>query len=455
MQLSLIDHLLVDTLLMTLDAQALREELESETIRICQELIRIPSINFGEGRGDEKAAAEYVVAELARVGIASQIYESAPNRCNVIAHLESLNPDRPGLVVHGHLDVVPAMAEEWSIDPFGGILKDGFIWGRGAVDMKNMDAMILAVVCQWARIGYKPPRPITLAFFADEEAGSSYGSRWIVAEHPDAFKGCTEAISEVGGFSVTLPNAKRFYFVETAEKGIHWMRLVANGRAGHGSVINEENAVTRISEAVAKIGNYDWPQRYTATVKRLFETVAKASGKPFDLKDLRPLLSEFGNTSRMIGATLQNTANPSMLSAGYKENVIPGEATAVVDGRFLPGYEDEMNATIQEIVGSEIRIETIVTDIALEVPFEGDLVEAMCAALVKYDPDGIPVPFTMSGGTDNKALSKIGIIGYGFSPLKLDPELDFMALFHGVDERVPVDGLRFGVNVLKDLLENS
>ena len=455
MQLSLIDHLLVDTLLMTLDAQALREELESETIRICQELIRIPSINFGEGRGDEKAAAEYVVAELARVGIASQIYESAPNRCNVIAHLESLNPDRPGLVVHGHLDVVPAMAEEWSIDPFGGILKDGFIWGRGAVDMKNMDAMILAVVCQWARIGYKPPRPITLAFFADEEAGSSYGSRWMVAEHPDAFKGCTEAISEVGGFSVTLPNAKRFYFVETAEKGIHWMRLVANGRAGHGSVINEENAVTRISEAVAKIGNYDWPQRYTATVKRLFETVAKASGKPFDLKDLRPLLSEFGNSSRMIGATLQNTANPSMLSAGYKENVIPGEATAVVDGRFLPGYEDEMNATIQEIVGSEISIETIVTDIALEVPFEGDLVEAMCAALVKYDPDGIPVPFTMSGGTDNKALSKIGIIGYGFSPLKLDPELDFMALFHGVDERVPVDGLRFGVNVLKDLLENS
>jgi acetylornithine deacetylase/succinyl-diaminopimelate desuccinylase-like protein len=321
--------------------------------------------------------------------------------------------------------------------------------------MKNMDAMILAVVCQWARIGYKPPRPITLAFFADEEAGSSFGSRWMVAEHPEVFKGCTEAISEVGGFSITLPNAKRFYFVETAEKGIHWMRLVASGRAGHGSVINEENAITRLSEAVAKIGNYDWPQRPTATVKRLFETVAKASGKPFDLKDLKPLLAEFGTASRMIGATLQNTANPSMLTAGYKENVIPGEATAVVDGRFLPGYEDEINETIKEIVGPDIRIETIVTDIALEVPFEGDLVDAMCAALIKHDGEGIPVPFTMSGGTDNKALSKIGIIGYGFSPLKLDPELDFMALFHGVDERVPVDGLCFGVNVLKDFLENS
>ena len=221
---------------MTTDKNALREELEAEAIRICQELIRIPSVNFGEGRGDEKAAAEYVVAQLAEVGIKSTIFESAPNRCNVIAHLESTHPDRPGLVVHGHLDVVPAMAEDWSVDPFGGILKDGFIWGRGAVDMKNMDAMIIAVVRQWARVGYKPPRPITLAFFADEEAGSSYGSRWMVAEHPEVFAGCSEAISEVGGFSITLPNAKRFYFVETAEKGIHWMRLVAQGRAGHGSV---------------------------------------------------------------------------------------------------------------------------------------------------------------------------------------------------------------------------
>lgn len=440
---------------MTQGDNHLREELEAETIRICQELIRIPSVNFGEGRGDEKAVAEYVVAELTRVGIASTVYESAPNRCNVIAHLESTHPNRPGLVVHGHLDVVPAMAEDWSVDPFSGILKDGFIWGRGAVDMKNMDAMILAIICQWARIGYKPPRPITVAFFADEEAGSSFGSRWMVAEHPDVFRGCTEAISEVGGFSITLPNSKRFYFVETAEKGIHWMRLVANGRAGHGSVINEENAITRLAEAVAKIGRYEWPQRYTATVKRLFESVAKASGKPFDLKDLRPLLTEFGSAARMIGATLQNTANPSMLSAGYKENVIPGEAVAVVDARFLPGYEDEMNATIQEIIGADIRIETIVTDIALEVPFQGDLVDAMCAAIKKYDSEGIPVPFTMSGGTDNKALSKIGIIGYGFSPLKLDPELDFMALFHGVDERVPVDGLCFGVNVLKEFLENS
>jgi len=432
-----------------------REELQAEAISICQDLIRIPSVNFGDGKGDESAVAAKVVELLKEAGIDAKIYESAPGRCNVIAFIEGENQSRPGLVVHGHLDVVPANAEDWSVDPFSAEIKDGMIWGRGAVDMKNTDAMIIAIFRMWAKKGIKPPRNLVLAFFADEEAGSLFGSRWMVAKHPEVFSGCSEAISEVGGFSITLPNAKRFYFVETAEKGIHWMRLIAQGRAGHGSVINEENAITALTEAVAKIGRYEWPQRYTATVKRLFETVAKASGKPFDLKDLRPLLTEFGSASRMIGATLQNTTNPSMLSAGYKENVIPGEASAVVDGRFLPGYEDEMNATIREIVGPDIRIETIVTDIALEVPFEGDLVDAMCAALIKHDGDGIPVPFTMSGGTDNKALSKIGIIGYGFSPLKLDPELDFMALFHGVDERVPVDGLRFGVNVLKDFLETA
>ena len=440
---------------MTTDLSALREELEAETIRICQELIRIPSVNYGEGKGDEKAVAQYVVDLLAEVGIASKVYESAPNRCNVIAHLESTHPDRPGLVVHGHLDVVPAMAEDWSVDPFGGILKDGFIWGRGAVDMKNMDAMILAVVRQWAKVGYKPPRPITLAFFADEEAGSSYGSRWMVAEHPEVFAGCTEAISEVGGFSITLPNAKRFYFVETAEKGIHWMRLTAEGRAGHGSMMNDDNAITRLSEAVARIGRYEWPQRYSKTVKAFFKRIAEETGKPYNENDLRPLLSEIGFASTMIGATLQNTANPTMLDAGYKANVIPGSASATVDGRFIPGFEDELNQTIKSLIGENITVETITRDKALEVPFEGDLVEAMCNALIKEDAVAIPVPYVMSGGTDNKALADLGIIGYGFSPLKLDADFNFMAMFHGVDERVPVEGLTFGARVLKDFLENA
>jgi acetylornithine deacetylase/succinyl-diaminopimelate desuccinylase-like protein len=168
--------------------------LEAEVVKICQDLIRIPSVNFGEGKGDEKAVAEYIVASLAEVGIASEIFESAPNRCNVIARLPGSDTSRPGLVLHGHIDVVPANAADWSVDPFAAEIRDGMIWGRGAVDMKNMDAMILAIVRKWARTGYKPPRDIVLAFFADEEAGMTYGSRWMAAAHPEVFAGCSEAI---------------------------------------------------------------------------------------------------------------------------------------------------------------------------------------------------------------------------------------------------------------------
>lgn len=429
-------------------------QITEDAIKICQDLIRIPSVNYGDNKGDEKAVAEYVVASLAEVGIAAEIFEAAPNRCNVIAKIKGSDSARPGLVLHGHIDVVPAAAEEWQVDPFSGVIKDGAIWGRGAVDMKNMDAMILAIVRHWARNGIKPPRDIVLAFFADEEAGSIYGSRWMVKEHPEVFAGCSEAVSEVGGFSVTLSNGKRLYMIEAAQKGIHWVKLTATGQAGHGSFINNQNPVTTLSEAVAKIGNYEWPQTYTSAVKELFTAIAKTLGKPL-ADDYRELLVEIPSVARMIAATLQNTANPTMLSAGYKSNVIPKEASAVVDGRFLPGHEAALNETLAQIVGPEIKIETITRDIALEVPFEGPMVEAMKSAITKLDPDGIPVPYLMSGGTDNKALSDLGIVGYGFSPLRLPADLDFMALFHGVDERIPLESLDFGVKALEDFLLNS
>jgi acetylornithine deacetylase/succinyl-diaminopimelate desuccinylase-like protein len=436
-------------------SDAERAELHSDAISICQTLIRIPSVNYGDGKGDEAAVAAKVVELLLEAGIDSEIFESAPGRCNVIAHIKGVDEKRPGLVVHGHLDVVPANADDWSVDPFSAEIKDGMIWGRGAVDMKNMDAMIIAIFRIWAKKGIKPPRNIVLAFFADEEAGSLFGSRWMVAKHPEVFKGCSEAISEVGGFSVTVAGDKRLYFIEAAQKGIHWMRLSASGRAGHGSMMNPENALTRLSEAVSKVGSYEWPQRYTKTVKVLFNKIAEVTGKKYDEKDLRPLLKEIGPMARMIGATLQNTANPTMLEAGYKANVIPQSASAVIDGRFLPGLENELNQTIKEIIGPDITVETITHDIALEVDFEGDLVESMNRSILAFDPEGIPVPYLMSGGTDNKALSELGIIGYGFSPLQLPSDLDFMALFHGVDERVPVDGIKFGVNVLEEFLRNS
>ena len=435
------------------DAQ--RAELEGDVVTLCQELIRIPSVNYGEGKGDEKAAAEYVVSKLAEVGISSKIYESAPLRTSVVARIEGTDASRPGLVVNGHIDVVPANAADWSVDPFSGVIKDGCVWGRGAVDMKNMVAMMLAVFRLWARHNYRPERTMVVVFFADEEAGGIYGSRWMAENHPEVFAGCSETISEVGGFSVTLKNGKRTYLIETSQKGIEWMKLTATGVASHGSVINRNNAVTKLADAVAKIGNYSWPQRLTKTNEIFFKRIAELSGKTYDPNNLQPLLDEIGTMARMIGATLNNTANPSMLEAGYKANVIPQSATAVVDGRTLPGYEKELLDTVKALVGPDVTVESLVSDIPLEVDFDSPLVEKMIAAINSEDPEGVVIPYLLSGGTDNKALAKLGITGYGFSPLKLPTDIDFTALFHGIDERVPVDSLQFGARTLHHFLVHA
>jgi len=435
------------------DAQ--RIELEEDVVKLCQELIQIPSVNFGEGKGDEKAAAEYVAAKMKEVGIQSKIYESAPNRCSVVARIEGKDKSKPGLVVNGHLDVVPANAADWSVDPFSGAIKDGCIWGRGAVDMKNMDAMILAVIRLWARYNYQPERTIVIVFFGDEEAGGIYGSRWMAEKHPEVFAGCSETISEVGGFSLTLLSGKRVYAIEASQKGIEWMKITAEGVAGHGSMVNNANAVTRLTEAIAKIGNYTWPQRITKTSDLFFQKISEISGKPYDRNNLQPLIDEVGPMGKMIGATLCNTTNPTMLEAGYKANVIPQSASAVVDGRTLPGYEKELLDTVKSLVGEHVKVESLVSDIPLEVEFGGPLVDAMIAAIKSEDPDGIPIPYLLSGGTDNKALAKLGIVGYGFSPLKLPPDLDFTGLFHGIDERVPIDSLQFGARTLFHFLVNA
>ncbi|MFZ9205043.1 MAG: M20/M25/M40 family metallo-hydrolase [Candidatus Nanopelagicaceae bacterium] len=435
------------------DAQ--RIELEEDVVKLCQELIQIPSVNFGEGKGDEKAAAEYVAAKMKEVGIQSKIYESAPNRCSVVARIEGKDKSKPGLVVNGHLDVVPANAADWSVDPFSGAIKDGCIWGRGAVDMKNMDAMILAVIRLWARHNYQPERSIVIVFFGDEEAGGIYGSRWMAEKHPEVFAGCSETISEVGGFSLTLLSGKRVYAIEASQKGIEWMKITAEGVAGHGSMVNNANAVTRLTEAIAKIGNYTWPQRITKTSDLFFQKISELSGKPYDRNNLQPLIDEVGPMGKMIGATLCNTTNPTMLEAGYKANVIPQSASAVVDGRTLPGFEKELLDTVKSLVGEHVKVESLVSDIPLEVEFGGPLVDAMIAAIKSEDPDGIPIPYLLSGGTDNKALAKLGIVGYGFSPLKLPPDLDFTGLFHGIDERVPIDSLQFGARTLFHFLVNA
>ena len=429
---------------------------EDEVARICADLIRIDSTNYGDGSGPgERKAAEYVMGQLAEVGLDAELLESEPGRATVVLRLEGQDPSRPGLAVHGHLDVVPANAADWQVDPFAAEERDGCIWGRGAVDMKDMDAMILANVRHLARTGTKPARDTTVVFFADEEAGGTHGSHWLVDHHPQWFEGVTEAVSEVGGYSVTVPTPhgeRRAYLLQTAEKGIAWLRLRAHGRAGHGSVPNPDNAIVHLAGAIGRIAAHEWPREYIASVRDLLDGLSALTGIGYADDDLEELLSTMGGAQGFVRGTLRDTANLTMLESGYKHNVVPQTATAALDCRFLPGHEDDLMDTVRRLAGEHVEVEVVHRDVALEAPFSGDLVEAMKQSLLREDPEASVLPYCLSGGTDNKALGRLGITGYGFAPLRLPADLDFAPMFHGIDERVPVESLRFGARVLGDFL---
>jgi len=425
-----------------------------EVAALCSELIRFDTSNFGpDGSKGEREATEYVAAKLDEVGIASELFESESRRTSLVAHWEPEGCDRslPPLLIHGHTDVVPAVAADWQVDPFAGEVIDGYVWGRGAVDMKDFDAIVLSVVRERQRTGRPPRRPIRLIMTADEEAGGSKGAGWLARNHPELVADCSDAIGEVGGFSLTV-NDKRLYLIQTAEKGLAWLNLIAAGTAGHGSMRNDDNAITELAAAVSRVGAYQWPQRIRPSVQQFLEALEDALGTQISTDDVEQTLARLGSIARMVGATMSNTANPTMLKAGYKLNVIPGEAMAGVDGRFIPGFEKEFYETITELIGEKVRYEVVTGDIAVETTFDGDIVNAMTASLQALDSGSVAVPFMMSAGTDAKAWAPLGVRCFGFAPLRLPPELDFVALFHGVDERVPIESLKFGCGVLDDFL---
>ncbi len=433
------------------------QQPEDEVVQLCQDLIGIDTSNYGDGSGPgERKAAEYVLGRLEEVGLQPELVESEPGRASVMVRIEGEDSRRGALCVHGHLDVVPANADDWSADPFGAEIRDDCVWGRGAVDMKDMDAMILASVRDLARTGKKPARDLVIGFLADEEAGGIKGSHWLAQHRPDFFEGVTEAISEVGGYSVTVRNThgedQRAYLLQTAEKGIAWLTLRAHGRAGHGSLVVDDNALVRLAQAIARIDSHRWPREFIASVRDLFDGLSGLTGKPYDDDCVDHLLPDLAGASAFVKATLQNTANFTMLNSGYKHNVIPQSASASLDCRFLPGHEEEMMAIITELAGEHVEVEVVHRDIALEAPFDAPLVEKMKQALLTQDPGAAILPYCLSGGTDNKALATLGIIGYGFAPLRLPAGLDFSSMFHGIDERVPVDALKFGTRVLGDFL---
>ena len=428
-----------------------------EAVTLTSELIRIDTTNTGDPDTlvGEREAAEYVAEKLADVGYEITYVESGgKNRHNVIVRLPGADPSRGALLIHGHLDVVPADASEWSVHPFSGAVQDGYVWGRGAVDMKDMLGMTLALARHYKKNNIVPPRDLVFAFLADEEAGGQLGAQWLVDNRPELFEGVTEAISEVGGFSITLKDNVRAYLIETAEKGIRWMKLRVRGTAGHGSMIHRDNAVTKLSEAVGRLGNHRFPIVLTDSVREFLAGVTELTGWDFPEDDLEGAVAKLGNISRMIGATLRDTANPTMLTAGYKANVIPSVAEAAVDCRILPGRLEAFNKELDEILGPDIEKEWMELA-AVETTFDGALVDAMTAAVLAEDPGARTLPYMLSGGTDAKAFQTLGIRNFGFAPLQLPAELDFSALFHGVDERVPVDALKFGVRVLDRFLRFS
>ncbi|WP_432752473.1 M20/M25/M40 family metallo-hydrolase [Streptomyces sp. JL2001] len=430
-----------------------------EVVTFTSELIGIDTTNRGGGDCRERPAAEYVAERLAAAGLEPVLLERTPGRTNVVARIEGTDPSADALLVHGHLDVVPAEPADWTVHPFSGEVRDGVVWGRGAVDMKNMDAMVLAVARSWARRGVRPRRDIVIAYTADEEASAEDGSGFLADHHPGLFEGCTEGISESGAFSFHPEPGMTLYPIAAGERGTAWLKLTAHGRAGHGSKVNTANAVTRLAAAVARIGAHTWPVRLTPTVRAALRELAALYGVETDVSapglDVDALLAALGPAAALVEPTVRNSANPTMLEAGYKVNVIPGHAVAYVDGRTLPGGDEEFAATMDQLTGPDVAWEFHHREVALEAPVDSPTFAGLRAAVERFDPDGHVVPFTMSGGTDAKQFSRLGITGYGFSPLKLPPDLDYAALFHGVDERVPVDALHFGVRVLDHYLQSA
>ncbi len=432
-----------------------------EVVDLVRALIRFDTSNTGElaTTKGEAECARWVAEQLQEVGYETEYIEAgAPGRANVFTRLKGADPSRGALMLHGHLDVVPAEASDWSVHPFSGALEDGYVWGRGAIDMKDMVGMMIAVARHFKRAGTVPPRDLVFAFLSDEEAGGKYGCQWLVDNRPDLFEGVTEAIGEVGGFTLTVPRReggeRRLYLIQTAEKAMRWMRLTARGRAGHGMLIHDDNVVTAVAEATAKLGRHQFPIVMTESVEQFLQAVAEETGYTFDVEspDLDGAVAKLGSIGRLVAATLRDTANPTMLKAGYKANVIPATAEAVIDCRVLPGRLAAFEREVDELIGPDVSREWIVDLPSYETAFDGELLDAMNGAILAADPEARTVPYMLAGGTDAKAFARMGIRCFGFVPLRLPPDLDFSALFHGVDERVPVDALTFGAQVLEHFL---
>lgn len=440
---------------MSIDWQAVGDE----ALGYFKDLLRIDTTN---PPGNERPAAEYIARILDREGISYQLLEREPNRTCLVARLPGTGSKGP-LLLNGHLDVVPADREKWRHDPFGGIEAEGCVWGRGAIDMKNMVTMELMSMLLLKRSGVQLERDVIFAAVADEEAGSDRGALFLVEQHPDLVRS-EYVLNEVGGYTLHT-GSTRIYPIQVSEKGICWFELVSEGEPGHGSMPHPGNSVARLARAVASLGSKRLPQHTTPIVEHFLRTMAANSPAP--QRHLMPMLLqprlaghllsliERQDPSRAMGinAMLRNTATPTMLSAGRKVNVIPAEARAQFDGRTIPGQSVEAFLNeVQRVIGRQFRINILNQHEGTVFPSTTPLYEAICRSVERHDPGALPVPYMIPGFTDSFAYGKLGAVCYGFSPVRLGPDLNFTAMYHGHNERIPVDGFRWGVRVLHEVI---
>jgi acetylornithine deacetylase/succinyl-diaminopimelate desuccinylase-like protein len=419
-----------------------------------QNLLRIDTTN---PPGNERLATEYVAESLRADGLEPIVLEAAPDRTNLVCRIEGTDDSLPPLLLSAHLDVVEAVGD-WTHPPFEGRRADGYLWGRGAVDMKNMAVMSMWVMKLLARREQRPRRTVIFAAIADEETGCDLGSTWLVDNHVELIKS-GYVLSEIGGFTLHL-QGRRFYPIQVAEKGQVYLKLKARGNSGHGSIPMPGNTIAQLSEALLKLDRQFLPKHITPVMSEFIRQVA--AELPFPLKRLFPLLlTQAGDTilrvlpasqANPLRASLHNTVSPTVLRAGNKDNVIPADAEALLDGRTLPGQTaDDLIREVRDIIGNELEIEPYdeMPPVSMN-DYRGELFDILCDTVRTHDPGGIPVPWLCNGFTDAKAYSRMGARFYGFSPLQLPPELEFSKLFHGIDERIPVEGFKWGLQVLTE-----
>ncbi len=431
----------------------------SELTRFLCDLVRIDTTN---PPGNELPAAQYVANVLREAGIDPVILESAPGRGNVIARLKGDGSARPMLLM-SHLDVVPAEPKEWSHPPFQAELADGCIWGRGCMDCKVLTAMQLGVLLALKRDGVPLHRDVILAATADEEAGGELGMQWLVEQHPSLLD-AEYAINEGGGFGLQF-GQKRFYLVDSGEKGVCWIKLTAHGTPGHGSMPHSDNAVVKLSAALTRLGGAMLPHHRTRSVERMLHIVGQEMGlaarlflplllSPTIEPVIQRMLAKRGQLGPALRAVLHNTVSPTVVRAGSKTNVIPAEAGAEVDGRLLPGQTpDDLLREIRPIIGPEIEAQVIKHGASWESEPASPLFDVFVQVLGERDPGCVVLPFLMPGASDGRFLAERGVRVYGFSPMRQEPGMNLMQLMHAPDERISEANLEFGADVLYDVLK--